>query len=651
MGQKRLDILHVEDNQLDADLVRETLVSQGIIANIVRVKTEDEFRTALKRGSVDLILAAYSFTALDGLTALKIARELRPEVPFIFVAGTIGEESVAEGLKSGATDYILKSSLQRLGPSIRRTLSQVAEHRERLQADQALRESEERNRLCFEFSPMPMWVYDLETLAFLAVNLAATHHYGYSRKEFLALTLDDIRPEEDVPALHSDLPAIKTGLQQSGESRHLRKDGSLIDVEITTHQMDFFGRRAEIVLANDITERKQADEARRTSEIRYRQLFESAMDGILILDGDSGKIVDVNPYLIEKLRYSREEFLDKELWQIGVFKDIATSKAAFAELQRSGYMRYDDLPLQSSDGVVTHVEVVANGYLEGTTRVIQCNIRDISERRSASASMKETNQRLARTVRELKGKREELASMTQQLWQASKLATMGELAASIAHELNNPLATVALRVESAMDELTKNDPKRHALEVISQEVERMASLVSNLLQFSRRGHPEISTLDLREELTSSLKFIEHYLRSHNIVVVHDFASHLPIVHADRQQLRQVFLNLITNASDAMPHGGKLTLRAFSGVLGSGSAAVVVEFIDNGTGVQTGDLPKLWDPFFTTKPEGKGTGLGLAICRRTVEQHRGTIEIVTGPGKGTTVRITLPASDQEAAVAA
>jgi signal transduction histidine kinase len=228
---------------------------------------------------------------------------------------------------------------------------------------------------------------------------------------------------------------------------------------------------------------------------------------------------------------------------------------------------------------------------------------------------------------------------------------MGELAASIAHELNNPLATVALRVESAMDELPENDPKRHALEVISKEVERMATLVGNLLQFSRRGHAEISTLDLREELTNSLEFIEHYLRSHNIVVVHDFAPQLPIVHADRQQLRQVFLNLITNASDAMPNGGKLTLRVFSGVLDEGGTAVVIEFIDNGTGVQAGDLPKLWDPFFTTKPEGKGTGLGLAICRRTVEQHRGTIEIVTGPGKGTTVRITLPASDQEAAVAA
>src|SRR6202022_4135304 len=179
----------------------------------------------------------------------------------------------------------------------------------------------------------------------------------------------------------------------------------------------------------------------------------------------------------------------------------------------------------------------------------------------------------------------------------------------------------ALRAEALMTELQPDDPKFNSVKIISQEIDRMATLVGNLLSFSRRSQPEISALDLREELVNSLEFIEHYLRSHKVDVVRDFASELPIVHADRQQLRQVFLNLITNASDAMPRGGVLTLRAFFGVLGD-LPAVVVEFSDTGTGVQTEDLAKLWEPFFTTKPEGKGTGLGLAICRRTVEGHHG-----------------------------
>jgi signal transduction histidine kinase len=254
------------------------------------------------------------------------------------------------------------------------------------------------------------------------------------------------------------------------------------------------------------------------------------------------------------------------------------------------------------------------------------------------------------TLKKLREKSDELASMTQQLWQASKLATMGELAASVAHELNNPLATVALQAEATLEELPEEDPKRHSLEIISEEVERMASLVSDLLLFSRRSHRQVSTLDLRQELRTSFEFIQYYLRSHKIVIVQDFESDIPTVQADRQQMRQVFLNLITNACDAMPNGGTLKVRCRVGAI-AGQTAVVVEFADTGVGVQTDDLSKLWEPFFTTKPEGKGTGLGLAICRRTVEEHRGTIEIQTGPGQGATVRITLPATEENIEVAA
>jgi signal transduction histidine kinase len=131
--------------------------------------------------------------------------------------------------------------------------------------------------------------------------------------------------------------------------------------------------------------------------------------------------------------------------------------------------------------------------------------------------------------------------------------------------------------------------------------------------------------------------------------VQDFAAALPAVEEDRLQLRLVFLNLISNASDALPAGGPLTVRSRAGAMAG--PAVVVEFADTGIGVQPSDLPKLWEPFFTTKPEGKGIGLGLAICRRSVEQHHGTIEIETKPGQGATVRITLPAIDEGIEVAA
>jgi signal transduction histidine kinase len=220
------------------------------------------------------------------------------------------------------------------------------------------------------------------------------------------------------------------------------------------------------------------------------------------------------------------------------------------------------------------------------------------------------------------------------------------LAASIAHELNNPLATVTLRAESLLAHVPVEGVQARAIDVILREVERMASLVSNLLQFSRRSH-QTSSLDLREELRNSLEFIGYYLRSRKINIVQEFAGELPMVQADRQQLHQVFLNLLTNASDAMPEGGTLTLRAFAGAFDDGAEAVLIEFSDTGAGIEEEDLPKLWEPFFTTKPEGKGTGLGLSICRRTVEEHRGAINIESCRKKGTTVRIMLPTTDKGA----
>ena len=235
--------------------------------------------------------------------------------------------------------------------------------------------------------------------------------------------------------------------------------------------------------------------------------------------------------------------------------------------------------------------------------------------------------------------------MTQQLWQASKLARMGELAASIAHELNNPLAIVGLRTENLLTQIPKDSDQRKPLEIIAQEVDRMATLVNNLLQFSRRSHRQVSTVDPSQEIATSVEFVQYHLRSHNIEVVCEFADDLPTIEADRQQLLQLFLNLLNNASDAMSQGGKLTVRTGLTRL-EGAEAVAVEFADTGEGIAAENLGKIWEPFFTTKAEGKGTGLGLAICRRIVEEHGGTIGIKNNNGNGTIVRMVFPSTTLE-----
>ena len=384
----------------------------------------------------------------------------------------------------------------------------------------ALTESEARYRLLFESNPQPMWVYDAETLAFLAVNKAAIRHYGYSMEEFLSMSLKDIRPAEELSPFLVNVGGASGEFDTVDVWKHRKKDGTRIDVEITSHSIDFSGRRACLVLANDVTERMQAE---------------------------------------------RE------------------SKA--------------------------------------------------------------TNQRLTQALAELHLKRDELAAMTQQLWQASKLATMGELSASIAHELNNPLATVGLHIENLLMQLPADSPQRKPLEIIVQEVDRMAALVDNLLQFSRRSHRQVSTVDVREEIANSVELVRYHLRNRRIEVVREFPTSLPTIQADRQQLRQLFLNLSTNASDAMPEGGKLIARAASSKLND-TVAVMIEFADTGEGISAENLEKIWDPFFTTKPEGKGTGLGLAICRRIVEEHGGTIEIQSQAKLGTRVRMIFPATGNE-----
>ncbi|OHE31218.1 MAG: hypothetical protein A3J94_09470 [Syntrophus sp. RIFOXYC2_FULL_54_9] len=262
----------------------------------------------------------------------------------------------------------------------------------------------------------------------------------------------------------------------------------------------------------------------------------------------------------------------------------------------------------------------------------------------------------------LQAKSEELNAVTQQLWQAAKLATMGELASSIAHELNNPLATVSLRIESLTAQTSQGDPRRRELEVIGQEVERMGNLVTNLLQFSRRSQKQISTVDVREEIEKTVELIHYHFRKNNIQVIREFEPYVPKILADRQQLRQLFLNLFTNASDAMPKGGTLTIRVYtqgSGGREQGSGVaptpdprpltpfVVIEIADTGNGIPPEILPKVIEAFYTTKPEGKGTGLGLAICRRIAQEHRGTFDITSEgiPGKGTKIRITLSSTEQ------
>ncbi|MCZ2343368.1 MAG: response regulator [Bacteroidales bacterium] len=262
--------------------------------------------------------------------------------------------------------------------------------------------------------------------------------------------------------------------------------------------------------------------------------------------------------------------------------------------------------------------------------------RNARERRRAEAALREAH----RVQENILG---ELRATTQQLWQAAKLATVGELAASVAHEINNPLGIVSLRLEGILAATPENDPRRPALQIIEAEVDRMAKLIANLLTFSRRGDDQLSTVDLGDEARMSAELADYHLRRRGVVKVFDIPSAVPPVYADRQKFRQVFLNLYTNAVDAMPHGGTITTRV-RGEASADGPIVIVEVVDTGFGIPSAILPHVMDTFFTTKSEGHGTGLGLAICRRIIQEHKGELAITSNVGQGTTVRLTLPTNE-------
>ena len=249
-----LHILHLEDNPADFQLVRDQLAHAGIAAEVSLATRRDEFIALVDKEKWDMILADYRLPDFTGLDALKLVREKNATVPFILLSGTIGELAAIESLKAGATDYVLKQNRERLPSSIRRAVAEAAERAGRELAEADLRQSEKQYRLLFHGNPHPMWVFDLETLAILEVNEAAVNRYGYSQKEFLSMTLADLRvPDRQRHDNNSVWDAGSQGIVW----RHRRKNGGVMDMEVIWTPLAFRGRLGALTMATDVTDRRR----------------------------------------------------------------------------------------------------------------------------------------------------------------------------------------------------------------------------------------------------------------------------------------------------------------------------------------------------------------------------------------------------------
>ncbi|HEV2751358.1 MAG TPA: response regulator [Gemmatimonadales bacterium] len=259
-------ILLLEDVPADAALIQRELTKAGLVFVSQRVDTRAGFEEALRVFSPDVILSDHGLPGFDGAAALQLVKERFPALPVILVTGSLNEETAVEFMKAGAADYVLKDHLTRLPQAIKRALRESRLREERELAVSALRASEEQYRALFENTPYPMWVFDLETHKLLAVNSAAIAHYGYRREEFLALRIEDLRPPEEIPALEQHLATRPSGYRTTGPWRHRKKDGTIIHVETSGHEIPFAGRQAELVVIDDITERQRLEEQFRQAQ-------------------------------------------------------------------------------------------------------------------------------------------------------------------------------------------------------------------------------------------------------------------------------------------------------------------------------------------------------------------------------------------------
>ena len=228
----------VEDLASDGELVARELKRAGVTCEVRRVETAGAYRRELEEFQPHVILSDFTMPEFDGMDALGIARRSYPDIPFIFVSGTLGEEYAVRALKNGAKDYVLKSNLLRLPAAVERAIHETEERKARLTIVNQLRESEKRYRELFESNPHPMWMYDVETLRFLVVNDTAVARYGFSREEFLAMTINEILPDR-----HHHGPDERV-------TQHRTKSGELIDVSVGSHDTKLEGRIVRIVVAS-----------------------------------------------------------------------------------------------------------------------------------------------------------------------------------------------------------------------------------------------------------------------------------------------------------------------------------------------------------------------------------------------------------------
>ena len=452
----------------------------------------------------------------------------------------------------------------------------------------------------------------------IAWNRGAELMYGYSEKEALRMHFRHLAPpnkETEHAELIRRMMAGET--VHSFETQRVAKDGRILDVWLTvTKVVDDAGKPIGIATTErDITERKEANEKLQASEARYRRLFEAAKDGIFILDANSGKIIDVNPFMEKLMGYSREELLGKELWELGIFKDIANSKEAFLELQNKEYGRYEDLPLQHKNGSKIEVEFVSNAYAVNHRKVIQCNVRDIAGRKKAERALMEV----------VKAK--------------SAFTSM------VSHELRTPLAALKESVSQVLEGMLGaiNEDQGKFLGIAKNNIDRLARLINEVLDFQTLETGKmvfkIQENDINEVVKEAKETMSIIAKEKGLDFILNLDKELPKIKFDRDKISQVLTNVVNN-SIKLTEKGSITISTTRG-----NNIIQVSVKDTGPGIKEEDMPRLFQQYEQLERKTGGTGLGLAISLEIIKAHGGKIWAESIFGHGTTMHFLLPIEER------
>ena len=494
------------------------------------------------------------------------------------------------------------------------------------QTEKALRLSEERYHLLFESNPHPVWVYDLESLAIVDVNRAAIKNYGYSRQEFLTLTIKDIRPFEDVPALLESVASSGTASDENGIWRHRKKDGTLIDVEISSHPLLYGGRDARLVVSTNITKRQKAEEALRRSEESFRLLVSGVKDYAIFMLDPEGRVASWNAGAEGIKGYRADEILGQSSSRFYPPEDIVQNKLSEELREAATQGRVEDEGWRvRKDGSRFWANVVItalrdeHGNLIGFSKIT----RDITDR-------KQTQEALVRAKEEAERSNK---------FKDQFLSTMS-------HELRTPLNAVVgfsdLLTEEHYGPL--NDRQKRYVNHIQNGGKHLLRLINDILDLSKieagRLQLAIESVPVRASVVDVVDSMRPLADKKSQSLVQNAVPDLS-VRADSTRFKQVLMNLIGNAIKFTPEGGKIELAAQQ--LGD---IVRVEVRDTGPGIPPEEQQRIFEAFYRLGRSEKvteGTGLGLAITRRLVELHGGQLGIESQPGSGSCFYFTLPLS--------